>query len=268
MKSTSMSLLASAMLSLISLVSADAASGCQVEMKQCEPANYNRVYAGPEFMWSHLPGEKAEFIDWSFNPNTYYGGLRFGHEYLKPQDFYSNTDIVALMGTSHFNVKKDEKEKKTAWERTRETFKGERGQLWTNIEQRLGYTFASSLVPSCTVSLYAAPGFHYEHVNGAHAYWYYAATGLKAVQQFTDSFHLGCDLKMMYAFGTHDKHNLAGLTTLGQKNFWGYEVGVPLQWKVGESKAFDVQVKPYVLKLNVNSPQTFLGARVELGYNF
>ena len=265
MKSTSMTLLASAMLSLTTLVSADAASGCEVEMKQCQPTNYNRVYAGPEFMWSHFPGDKFDGINFSYNPNTYYGGLRFGHEYLKPQDFYSNTDVVALMGTTHWT---DNKEKKSAWKRTSEAFKGERGHLWTNIEQRLGYTFASSLVPSCTLSPYVAPGFHYEHVNGSHAYWYYAAAGLKAVQQFTDSFHLGCDLKVMYAFGAHDKNALAFETTLDQKQFWGYEVGLPLQWKLGETKAFDVQVKPYVLKLNVNSPQTYLGARVELGYNF
>ncbi|HEX2580025.1 MAG TPA: hypothetical protein VHK67_06470 [Rhabdochlamydiaceae bacterium] len=266
MKSTSMTLLASAMLSLTSLISADAATGCEVEMKQCQPANYNRVYAGPEFMWSHFPGNKKEIengtIKW--NPNTYYGGLRFGHEYLKPQDFYSNTDIVALMGTT-WAEKKDEKETK-AWERTREVFKGKRGHFWGNIEQRLGYTFASSLLPSCTASLYVAPGFHYEHINGSHAYWYYAATGLKAVQQFTDSFHLGCDLKVMYAFGAHDKNNIA--TDFGRKQFWGYEVGLPFEWKLGETKAFDIQVKPYLLKLDVNSAETLLGARVELGYNF
>ncbi len=264
MKTTSLTLLTTAMLSLTSLVSADAAPECEVEMKKCETVNDNRVYAGPEFMWSHFPGNKLETDVGSWNPNTYYGGLRFGHEYLKPQAFYSNTDIVALMGTTWLE-RKDEKEK-SAWKRTREAFKGDRGHLWTNIEQRLGYTFASSLAPSCTVSVYGAPGFHYEHDNGKHAYWYYAATGMKAVQQFTDSFHLGADVKVMYAFGVKDANNIA--TDFGRKHFWGYEVGVPFQWKVGESKAFDIQLKPYLLKLDVNSAETILGARVELGYNF
>jgi hypothetical protein len=268
MKSTSMTLLASAMLSLTSLVTADAAPECEVEIKQCETANDSRVYVAPEFMWSHFNNSLGnEPCDFSLKQNVYYGGLRFGYEYLKPQAFYANTDIVALLGTTH-STAENKDEDKTLWKRTREAFKGERGRLWTNAEQRLGYTFASSLVPSCTVSVYGAPGFHYEHVNGKHAYWYYAATGLKAVQQFTDSFHLGADVKVMYAFGAKDKENMALATTLGKKQFWGYEVGVPFEWKLGQEKAFDVQVKPYLLKLNTNSQETILGARLELGYNF
>ena len=256
MKTTSLTLLTTAMLSFTSLVSADAAPECAVEMKKCETVNDSRVYAGPEFMWSHSP------YGFDLENNVYYGGLRFGHEYLKPDAFYSNTDIVALMGTTH-STAQNKTEKTKLWDRTRETFKGERGHLWTQVEQRLGYTFASSLVPSCTVSVYGAPGFHYEHINGGHAYWYYAAAGMKAVQQFTDSFHLGADVKVMYAFGAQGKNAI-----FPDKQFWGYEVGIPLEWKLGKEKAFDVQVKPYVLKLNTNSSETILGARLELGYNF
>jgi hypothetical protein len=263
MKTTSLTLLTTAMLSFTSLVSADAAPECEVEMKKCETINDNRIYAGPEFMVSHTPYGSG----FGWKQNAYFGGLRFGHEYLKPDAFYSNTDIVALMGTRHWNPQ-DNGKKTKLWDRTRETFKGERGHLWTNIEQRLGYTFASSLAPSCTVSVYGAPGFHYEHVNGKHAYWTYAAAGMKAVQQFTDSFHLGADVKVMYAFCAQDKNGMARLSTNGQKQFWGYEVGVPFEWKLGKEKAFDVQVKPYVLKLNTNSAETLLGARLELGYNF
>jgi hypothetical protein len=268
MKSTSLTLLTTAMLSLTSLVSADAAPECEVEMKKCETVNDNRVYVAPEFMWSHYNNAlEKESCDFSLKQNVYYGGLRFGHEYLKPQAFYSNTDIVALLGTTHSTAQND-KTKTKLWDRTREVRKGQRGHLWTNAEQRFGYTFASSLAPSCTASLYAAPGFHYEHVKGKHAYWYYAATGLKTVQQFSDNFHLGCDLKVMYAFGAQDKGNMALPTTLGKKQFWGYEVGVPFEWKLGKEKAFDIQLKPYILKLNVNSQETILGTRLELGYNF
>jgi hypothetical protein len=268
MKTTSLTLLTTAMLSISSFVSADAAPECEVEIKKTESTNDNRFYAAPEFMWSHFHGPvETDSFDFSLNQNVYYGGLRFGHEYLKPQAFYSNTDIVALLGTTHSTAQNNETNTKL-WDRTRETFKGERGHLWTNAEQRFGYTFASSLAPSCTVSVYGAPGFHYEHVNGKHAYWYYAATGLKTVQQFSDSFHLGCDLKVMYAFGAQDKDNMVLPTTLGKKEFWGYEVGVPFEWKLGKEKEFDIQLKPYLLKLNMNSQETILGTRLELGYNF
>jgi hypothetical protein len=266
MKTKSLTLLTTAMLALSSFVSADAAPS--MEAVQCETANDSRVYVAPEFMWSHFNGHpEIDACDFSMKQNVYYGGLRFGYEYLKPQALYLNTDVVALLGTTHTTLHNDTTKTKV-WDRTREAFKGERGRLWSNIEQRVGYTFASSLLPSCTASVYVAPGFHYEHVNGKHAYWTYAATGLKTVQQFTDSFSLGCDVKVMYAFAAKDKGNLALSTTLGRKEFLGYEVGVPFAWKVGQDKAFDIQVKPYLLKLNVNSQETILGARVELGYNF
>jgi hypothetical protein len=72
----------------------------------------------------------------------------------------------------------------------------------------------------------------------------------------------------MYAFGANDQGILILPTTLGQKEFWGYEVGVPFEWALGTCHTFDIQLKPYLLKLNMNSPETILGARLELGYNF
>lgn len=271
MKKRSLTLLTTAMLSLTSFVCADAASTETpiVEAPKVEVANANRVYAGPEFMWSHFHGnvQKDEDFDFSLKHNVYYGGLRFGHEYLKPDAFYSNTDVVALLGTTH-TTEKNKEENKKAWTKTREAFKGERGHLWTNIEQKLGYTFASSLVPSATATVYVAPGFHYEHVDGKHAHWWYGATGLNLAEQFTDHFSLGLNTKVMYAFAARDEKDLALTTTLGKKQFWGYQVEVPFVWTVGACKQFDIQLKPYLLKLNTNSQETNLGARVELGFKF
>jgi hypothetical protein len=269
MKKTHVTLLTAAMLSLSSFAVADYAPSCETDTCIAPvTANANRVYVGPEFMWSHFNGDvEHEACDFSLKQNVYYGGLRFGYEFLQPDAFYANTDVVALLGTTHSTARNKEDGTK-AWDRTKETFKGKRGHLWTNVEQRLGYTFASSLVPSATVSAYVAPGFHYEHVDGKHANWWYAATGLKTLQQFTDTFQLGLDLKVMYAFAAHDKEALARPTTLGRKQFFGYEVGVPLSWTLGACKTFDIQLKPYLLKLNVNSQETILGARAEFGFKF
>ena len=269
MKITSMTLLTTALLSLSSFVGADAWTKCEAVK---DGPNTNRVYAGPEFMWSHFKGGlESKSFDFSLTQNVYYGGLRFGYEYLKPKALYINTDAIAALGSTENNIRAEKNEVVTDKDpaaHIKEAFKGHRGHLWTNIEQRLGYTFASSLVPSCTVSVYAAPGFHYEHVQGTKASWWYAASGLKTLQQFSSHFHLGCDLKVMYAFGAHDQGTLTLPTTLGRKEFWGYEVGVPFEWTIGDSRTFDVQLKPYLLKLNLESPETILGARVELGYNF
>ena len=270
MKTTSMTILVTALISLAASVQADRLT--KVEVTTTDTSINNRFYVGPEFMWSHFNGGlTSQSYDFSLKQNVYYGGLRFGYEYLKPQALYANTDAIVALGADHDNLIAEKNEiaaDKKIVGHIKEAFKGHRGHLWINLEQCLGFTFASSRIPSCTVSFYGAPGFHFEHVKGTKAHWWYVATGIKTYQQFTDSFHLGCDFKVMYAFGAHDQGILLLPTTLGKKEFWGYEVGVPFEWALGNCHTFDIQLKPYLLKLNMNSPETILGARLELGYNF
>jgi hypothetical protein len=267
MKKTYLTLLTTAFLSASSFVGAD--EGIQSETVLSEQtSNSHRLYAGPEFIWSHYKGHlDKNSINLDLSRNVYYGGLRFGYEFLQPDAFYAATDAVAALGAEKAKVCQENKTHPKFLDRAREVFRGNRGQFWSNIEQRFGYTFSSSLVPSCTVSVFAGPGFHYEHAKNNHAHWWYGAVGMKALQQFSEHFHLGCDLKTMYSFAATD-NLFTRPTSLGKGGFWGYEVALPLQWTVGESKAFDVQLKPYLLKFNASSPETILGARVELGYNF
>ena len=268
MKITSMTLLTSALLSLSSVVGAD--SCAKIEISTCETENTHRIYAGPEFFWSHFHAG-LEGIDIDYTRNVYYGGVRFGYEYLRPQGFYAATDAIAALGATKQHIRNEADEITTDRNisgHIRETLKGHKGHLWTNIEQRLGYTFRSSLVRTSNVTLYGAPGYHFEHVKGAKAHWWYAAAGLKFLQQFSEHFFLGCDLKATYAFAAHDQNALILPTTMGKKEFWGYEVSLPLEWTVGESGAFDIQLKPYLLKLNLDSPETILGATLAFGYNF
>ncbi len=272
MKQTSMTLLATAaFLSLSSLVGADEVATVPTENI---PIPTNRVYAGPEFFWSHFRGEldsKHDVIDYELKNNSYYGGIRLGYEYLKPDAFYANTDILLALGEDHGKLSKEKgpkRKEKKLWEKTKDVFRGNHAHFWSQYEQRFGYTWSSTILPTCTLTWYGAPGFHLEHERSKNAYWWYAATGLKTLQQFCKNFFMGLDFKVMYNFAAHDEHQLIKPTTLGRKQFWGYQVDVPFKWTVGDSQAFDVEVKPYLLKLNTLSPETILGIRVELGYNF
>ncbi|HEX2580024.1 MAG TPA: hypothetical protein VHK67_06465 [Rhabdochlamydiaceae bacterium] len=270
MKKTSMTMLGIALVFLTASANADRIA--KVEITSTDTSINNRLYIGPEFMWSHFRGGLVtKSYDFRAKQDIYYAGLRFGYEYLKPRALYANTDAIVALGASHNHLIQEKKEiaaDKDIAAHVKEAFKGHRGHLWINVEQDLGYTFASSIVPSCTISFYGAPGFHFEHIKGNKAQWWYVATGIKTYQQFTDSFHVGCDLKVMYAFAAQDEGILILPTTLGKKEFWGYEVGVPFEWALGNCHTFDLQFKPYLLKLNIDSPETILGARLELGYNF
>jgi hypothetical protein len=72
----------------------------------------------------------------------------------------------------------------------------------------------------------------------------------------------------MYGFDIHDKSFISITTTQGKKTFWGFETALPLRWLLGSSNRWDLEFEPYLLKLNLNSPQTIVGARFMLGYSF
>ena len=77
MKKTHMTLLTAAMLSLSSFAVADYAPSCETDTCIAPvTANAHRVYFGPEFMWSHFHGDLLK-------QDVYYGGLRFGYEFLR-----------------------------------------------------------------------------------------------------------------------------------------------------------------------------------------
>jgi hypothetical protein len=270
MKKTSMTILLTALLSLSSSLRAEPIT--KVEITTSDESDAKRIYIGPEFMWSHFRGGlKTKWHDYCFKKNVYYGGIRLGYEYLKPEAYYLNTDAIIALGSEHKHIIKEKndilRDKKIAYH-VKKAVKGHRGHAWLNIEQRLGYTFASSLIPRCTISFYGAPGYHYEHIRKNIAQWWYLATGVKTLQQFGEGFLVGCDVKVMYAFGAHRHGNLILPVSLGNRSFWGYEFGTPLVWTLGECQRFDIELKPYILKLNTNSSETIFGARAEFGYKF
>jgi hypothetical protein len=50
--------------------------------------------------------------------------------------------------------------------------------------------------------------------------------------------------------------------------FWGIEFGFPITWYLGEQAKWDIRLKPYLLKLRLDSSETILGVRLEAGYSF
>jgi hypothetical protein len=58
------------------------------------------------------------------------------------------------------------------------------------------------------------------------------------------------------------------ITTQNKKTFWGFETTIPLRWLIDDLGKWDLEAKPYLLKLNLNSSQTILGLRIAFGYHF
>lgn len=200
----------------------------------------HRFYVGPDI-----------FVQHSSYANTVFGGLRVGYDGLKPQAFYFGMDGLIAAG-----------------ERSHRHWKAEHTPLFANIEQRYGYTFQSPIFAKSTITPFAGMGWYYMgNKSEASVNWFYGAAGLKMNQRFSENFDIGFNLKAMYAFAERLKTNWYH-SSFELKNHWGYEVGLPLTLHVGESKKWDLQFQPYLIKLDVNRGSHIIGARMEAGYNF
>jgi hypothetical protein len=232
----------------------------------------HRLQMGADLFWSHFrSGSVRDHKGTRFRGtvNGYYAGFKAGYDYLQPDAFYAGTEGVIACGEDDIQ-KKTSKSRLTPcntcshWKTRHE----HRSHLWANLEQRLGYNAQSTILPRFIVTPYTAVGWHYESMASAHTYWYYAAAGLKTLQKFYQSFEIGFDFKAMFAFDIHDRGLVSIMTTQDKKTFWGFETAIPLRWLLGATQRWDVELKPYLLKLNLNSSQTIVGVRLVGGYHF
>lgn len=221
---------------------------------------HHRFSIGPDVFVSYI---KSDILNYDVTSNVVFGGVRLGYEYLKPQAFYSGTEGLIALGS------KVSETFTYSFPMANYTYTGKitsKNNLFANIEQRFGYTFQnrdsarSTVIPFIGIGWYYQGSYRYTAPYFKHTVsndWFYGAAGLRVNQQFCENFDVGFNLKAMYAFaGSHNK------------NFWGYEVALPLTWHMGEAKKWDLQLQPYLLKLDINSLRTIFGARLQVGYSF
>lgn len=222
---------------------------------------YHRVQFGPDMFWSHFRSSLEEDnrgTKLSYTIDGFFGGLRASYDYLQPVALYAGTEGVVAWGRDNIRRKKSD---------SKSRYKHE-GRLWANLEQRLGYNAQSTLFPEFIATPYLGLGWHYEGTSNDHAHWYYGAGGFKTIQRFYQKFEIGIDLKFIFNFDIHDKGIISVSTTQWKQTFWGFETALPLRWLIGSCRKWDIEFKPYLLKLNLNSPQTIFGARLLAGYSF
>ncbi len=228
---------------------------------------------GPDIFWSHYRNgfeRDNKGMKLSARIDGYYGGFRASYDYLQSDALYAGTEGLVAWGRENLERKSSKSRLSPTICSTckPKSIHEHQTRLWAHLEQRLGYNSQSTLLPEFIATPYLGLGWHYEGVSYDHAYWYYGAAGLKTLQKFYDYFALGFDFKLLFAFDIHDKGFVSITTTQGKKTFWGFEADLPLRWLMGESAQWDFEFKPYLLKLNLNSSQTIVGARLMIGYSF
>ncbi|NGX40141.1 MAG: hypothetical protein KR126chlam1_01484 [Chlamydiae bacterium] len=235
----------------------------QPNFEWCEDRN-TRIYIGPDIFWDHFDVEysyKGE--QFHIKSNTFYGGLRIGYDWLKPETLYFGGDGGLAIGRS-------EVQQRSRTINSYHSQKFKNSPLIANLEQRFGYTFQSPIACMFTLAPFIGAGWYYFrpqfNEGNRSTNWFYAAVGLRGNQQFLENFDIGFHVKGMFRFAIMRNRRMRPITFLD--NFWGYEFSLPFTWHVDCAQKWDIQLQPYLLKLDVNCAGQFIGTRIQVGYVF
>ena len=241
----------------------------QPSIQCCEDRN-TRIYAGPDIFWDYFDVEYSyEGEEFFLKSNTFYGGVRIGYDLLKPEAFYFGGEGKFAIGRTEVQQRSLEKD---SFDR-RHSQKFKNSPLLANLEQRFGYTFQSPIACKFSLAPFVGAGWYYSRPqfndDTLSTNWFYAAIGLRGDQQFLENFDIGFHLKGIYTFAVKCKMRMWSKTIIASlKNTWGYEFSLPFTWHLDCAQKWDIQLQPYLLKLDVRSVSQILGARIEVGYVF
>ncbi len=201
-------------------------------------------------------------------------GPQIGYEYFTPDSVYFGIDGVYAIGPSRFSEKwyapmPERPKHKIPKKRTKLRGRDATG-IYGNGESRLGYAFNCS---TFSLTPFAGIGFSYLQPCAKvdlHTNWYYTTVGLRANQQITSGFDLGLNAKVNYAFHakTYQRIDAKHNKSWHLDNFWGYEIGMPMTWHVGDTGNWDVQFQPYYQRLDIKGSFFNVGSRLEFIFRF
>lgn len=213
---------------------------------------------GVEVFNAHYHIKDGSFL---YKGSRNYVGLRMNVEHRLPNQYYLLFDPIAAIGQNNYSmVGIGIYEGHQLREKVDEQ--------WLDGSLKYGYTFQPAFAQHFLLSTFIGPGYHNEKNDFGKASWYYGVGGIRMTQDLSATLTLGMDLKTMYSFSVRDRKHLTSVARMNQDTFWGLEIGLPIIWQLGSTKKFDMRLKPYFLKLNVNSIESILGSTVELGYTY
>jgi len=243
------------------------------EMEHSPKANPHHVSIGPDLFFGRASyQEKMNFqMDYPFlgqeqlpdmhiKSHSQFYTLRAGYDFSPDDAFYAG--ITALYGLGSANVSIDLLDVYQ---------KMHIDQTVANAETRFGYTFHAAkpfrITPFLGLGAYRFTGDH-PWIDFSLA-WLYGAVGMRSSYSINSIANIGLNLKAMRSL--YMKSRLGSWReTAGPREActWGYEIGIPITFRLGEASSWDIQVEPYFLKLDTKGRENFFGSRLAIGYNF
>lgn len=212
------------------------------EMPAASPKPKNlHIHLGVDGFWLHY---KVYYRYSTQRCNSFFIGPRLEFEYRKPRTSYF--DIQGLYAVGNYCTKTKYTYYKTAH------FK--RQGNWVDVNLGYGYTFQPSYSPHFLLSVFFGPGAYYSKAGDWMNRWGYWQFGFKGTQDCSKMLNIGVDFRATYG--------------LLHKHIWGIKLGLPFIFYLDQRQRWDIRFKPYLLKLNIDNCNTFIGATLEAGYSF
>lgn len=204
---------------------------------------------------------ETDIHDFRVKGPRYLIGLQLGYEYLKPCTIYWGIDFSSVQSNDHLKGKQKSKPYKDLTD--------EKTTLG-NLDLRLGYSF---LAQNCLLTPFVSLGGYLldpqKHPNkGYKEEISYLSAGLRSKYAVSKRFNIGANLKVLRIIEKEQKLNFEGQKHKKVTNTWGGELGIPFTWFLGCTQKWDLQIEPYLLRLDRAEKQTSYGARLLLGYRF
>ncbi len=198
----------------------------------------------------------------TFSSNGFLGGAKLGYEHLKKDSIYFGVDGTFAAGRAEDKLELHN----TVTKQDTTAFKHNRTTLWGNGESRLGYNLGDS---SYRVSPFIGLGWNYVRPDTDYKLstdWFYGTAGFKSAVNVAHGFDLGLNAKTMYNFYTSLRGGDVSLHH--KKKSWGYELGLPMTWHVGQTHTWDIQLEPFFADLFTKIHDKQAGARLMFNCKF
>lgn len=247
----------------------------------------NRIYIAPDVYYRNYhevlpPPQKSD-------EHGTLGGFQLGYDYVENNQLYvgGNWELVAGNTTYDGSILNLETMKVSP-------FLSTTGNLLTNLEGRIGYTFASSPTSRFYIPVFTGIGWNYwrRDVGYLELYsWEYIIFGIRPAYRFSPFFELGLNAELMPMFYGTIQINMpfSGWVNLQLGNKLQYSFELPIRFIFPKTYHFDIALVPFyrnqdlgrsnmkILKVKgvgqvtIHEPSSdcyVVGGRIEAGYRF
>ena len=96
----------------------------------------------------------------------------------------------------------------------------------------------------------------------------YLTGGFRSLYELSSDFNLGLNFKIFSSVYRDERFRFFEIKEKNHHGQWGGEVGLPIIWRIGSTRRWEIQLEPYFFKLDFSELQNIYGTKLLFGYYF